>query len=203
MVYKYHQKWRELRDRRGQDSASDVWDICDLPEEEKKLVKNMRKSRPIIPYTLEVECTSYWGNFEREFLGYAIGILDDVQMHIDHSEEERTMFWKEVFGRESISFKEAYESYELYKDYLLETFQECDDWEQLTFYTIDWDIMHKNGSNVLKIQLAKPLSREWEEIIIPRMRAFFNKKIYKYLNPEDDIISITLCDRKGNVIKEY
>lgn len=199
MVYKYHQKWRDLR---GQDS--DVWDVCDLPEEEKKLVYNMRKSKPIIPYTLEVECTSYWGNFEREFLGYAIGILDDCQMRLDHSDKERAMFWKEVFNKEAIDFEEASESYELYRDYLLETYQECDDWEQLTFYTIDWDIYHKNGSNVLKIQLAKPLSKELEEIIIPRMRAFFSNKIYEYLKPEDDeLISITLCDRKGYVVKEY
>jgi hypothetical protein len=198
MVYKYHQKWRDIR---GQDS--DVWDVCDLPEEEKKLVYNMRKSKPIIPYTLEIECTSYWGNFEREFLGYAIGILDDCQMRLDHSEEERTMFWKEVFDKEPIDFEEASESYDLYRDYLLETFQVCDDWEQLTFYTIDWDIYHKNGSNVLKIQLAKPLSRELEEIIIPRMKAFFSKKIYEYLKEDDELISITLCDRKGWVVKEY
>lgn len=177
--------------------------MYDLPLEHQKLVKNMRKSRPIIPYTLEVECSSYWGNFEREFLGYSIGMLDDVQMHIDHSAEERAMFWKETFNKEAIDFKEATESYELYRDYLLETFQECDDWEQLTFYTIDWDILHKNGSNVLKIQLAKPLSRELEEIIIPRMRAFFSNKVYEYLEPEDAIISITLCDRKGYVVKEY
>ena len=198
MVYKYHQKWR---DQHPEDSS--VWDTYDLTPEEKKLVFNMRKSKPIIPYTLEVECSSYWGNFEREFLGYAIGILDDCQMRIDHSEEERAMFWKEVFSKEAIDFEEASESYELYKDYLLETFMECDDWEQLTFYTIDWDILHKNGSNVLKIQLAKPLSREWEEIIIPRMKAFFDKKIYEYLKEDDKLISITLCDRKGYVVKEY
>lgn len=198
MVYKYHQKWR---DQHPTDSS--VWDICDLTPEEKKQVLNMRSGKPIIPYTLEIECTSYWGNFEREFLGYAIGILDDVQMHIDHSEEERAMFWKEVFGKEPIDFEEASESYELYRDYLLETFQDCDDWEQLTFYNIDWDILHRNGSNVLKVQLAKPLSREWEEIIIPRMKAFFDKKIYEYLKEDDELISITLCDRKGWVVKEY
>ena len=198
MVYRYHQKWR---DQHPTDSS--VLDTYDLTPEENKLVFNMRKSKPIIPYTLEVECSSYWGNFEREFLGYAIGILDDVQMRIDHSEEERAMFWKEVYDREAISFEEANESYELYKDYLLETFMECDDWEQLTFYTIDWNILHKNGSNVLKIQLAKPLSRELEEIIIPRMRAFFDKKIYEYLKEEDKLISITLCDRNGHVVKEY
>lgn len=198
MVYKYHQNWR---DQHPEDSS--VWDTYDLTSEEKKQVFNMRKSKPIIPYTLEVECSSYWGNFEREFLGYAIGILDDCQMRIDHSDAERAMFWKEVFSKEAIDFEEASESYELYRDYLLETFQECDDWEQLTFYTIDWNILHKNGSNVLRIQLAKPLSSEWEEIIIPRMKAFFDKKIYEYLKEDDKLISITLCDRKGEVVKEY
>lgn len=198
MVYKYHKQWRDLH---PEDSS--VWDTNDLAPEKKKLVYNMRKSKPIIPYTLEVECSSYWGCFEREFLGYAIGILDDVQMYINHSEEERALFWKEVFSKEAIDFEEASESYELYRDYLLETFQECDDWEQLTFYTIDWDILHENGSNILKIQLAKPLSREWEEIIIPRMKAFFDKKIYEYYKEDDKLISITLYDRKGEVIKEY
>ena len=198
MVYKYHQKWRDTH-----PVDSSVFDTYDLTPEEKKQVFNMRKGKPIIPYTLEVACTSYCGNFEREFLGYAIGILDDVQMHINHSEDERAMFWKEVFNRDAISLKEAVDSYELYKDYLLETFQECDDWEQLSFYYIDFDIYHKNGSNVLKIQLAKPLSSELEEIIIPRMRAFFDKKIYEFLKEDDALISITLCDRKGNVVKEY
>lgn len=198
MVYKYHQKWRDTH-----PIDSSVWDIYDLSSEEKKLVRNMRKGKPVIPYTLEIECTSYWGNFEREFLGYAIGVLDDCQMDLDHSDVERALFWREVFGKEPINFKEAFESYKLYKDYLLETFQEVDDWEQLTFYSIDWDIMHKNGSNILKVQLAKPLSKEWKDIIIPRMRAFFIDKVYPYLKEGDKLISITLCDRKGNVVKEY
>ena len=198
MVYKYHQKWR---DEHPVDSS--VWDVCDLSKEEKRQVYNMRDSKPIIPYTLEIECTSYWGSFEREFIGYSMGILDDVQMNIDHSDEERTMFWKEVFNKEPIEFEDAAESYDLYRDYLLETFMVCDDWEQLSFYYIDFDIYHKNKSNVLKIQLAKPLNIEWEEIIIPRMKAFFDKKIYEYMKPEDELISITLCDRNGCVIKEY
>ena len=113
------------------------------------------------------------------------------------------MFWKEVFNKESINYKEVSESYELYRDYLLETYQECDDWEQLTFYTIDWDILHKNGSNVLKIQLAKPLSEYWESIIIPRMKDFFIKRPYESMNKDAELISITLCDRKGYVVKEY
>lgn len=198
MVYKYHQKWR---DQHPEDSS--VYDTYDLTPEEKKQVLNMCKSKPIIPYTLEIECSSYWGNFEREFLGYSIGILDDVQMNIDHSEEERALFWKEVFNKEAIDFEEASESYELYRDYLLETFQECDDWEQLSFYYIDFNAFHKEDRNVLKIQLTKPLSREWEEVIIPRMKAFFDKKIYEYLRDDDELISITLCDRRGEVVKEY
>jgi hypothetical protein len=198
MVYKPHQKWRD-----SHPVDSSVWDVCDLSLEEKKQVYNMRKNKPIIPYTLEIECSSYWGNFEREFLGYSIGILDDVQMHIDHSEEERVLFWREVFNKEPAEFRQEVESYELYRDYLLETFMECDDWEQLSFYYIDFDAFHKEGRNVLKIQLAKPLSREWEEIIIPRMKAFFDKKIYEYLREDDELTGITLCDRKGNVVKEY
>lgn len=199
MVYKYHQIWR---DRLGLDSS--VWDDNDLAPDLRKKLKNMRKGHPRIPYTLKIECNSYWGNFEREFIGYSMGILDDVQMYIDHSEEERTMFWKEVFNKEEpITFKEATESYELFRDYLFETFQVCDDWEQLTFYQIDWDVMHREGRNVLKIQLAKPLSEYWESIIIPRMKDFFNKKPYKYMDKDAELISIALCDSQGNVVKEY
>ena len=35
------------------------------------------------------------------------------------------------------------------------------------------------------------------------MKAFFDKKIYEYLKEDDKLISITLCDRKGEVVKEY
>lgn len=199
MVYKHHQIWR---DRLGLDSS--VWDDNDLAPDLRKKLKSVRNGHPRIPYTLEIECNSYWGNFEREFIAYSMGILDDVQMDIDHSEEERAMFWEEVFNREEpITFEEAIESYELFRDYLLETFQDVDDWEQLTFYQIDWDIMHKNGSNVLKIQLTKPLDYYWESIIIPRMKDFFTKKPYEYMDKDAELISITLCDRVGNVAKEY
>ena len=118
MVYKHHQIWR---DRLGLDSS--VWDDNDLAPDLRKKLKSVRNSHPIIPYTLEIECNSYWGNFEREFIGYSMGILDDVQMSIDHSEEERTMFWDEVFNKEEpITFEDAIESYELFRDYLFETF---------------------------------------------------------------------------------
>lgn len=198
MVYKHHQIWR---DRLGLDSS--VWDDNDLAPDLRKKLKSVRNGHPIIPYTLEIECNSYWGNFEREFIAYSMGILDDVQMDINHSKEELEMFWQDVFGRPRISFEYALEHYVLLQDYLLETFQDVDDWEQLTFYQIDWDIMHRNGSNVLKIQLAKPLDYYWESIIIPRMKDFFTKKPYHYMDKDAELISITLCDRVGNVVKEY
>jgi hypothetical protein len=197
MVYKYHQKWR---DNTGLNSG--IFDICYLSPEQKKIVHNMQKSKPIIPYTLEICCNSYWGNFEREFIAYSLGILDDVQMDIRHSEEELEMFWKEVFNKEAPDFEEALESYELLKDYLLETFQDVDDWWQLTFYQIDWEVLHREKRNVLKIQLAKPLSTEWEEIIIPRMKKFFDKKIYEHMDKDAELEYIYLYDRKG-VVKEY
>ena len=192
MVYKYHQKWRD-----SHKTDSSVWDICDLKPEEKKQVYNMRKSKSVIPYTLEIECTSYWGNFEREFIAYSMGILDDVQMRIRHSEEYLEMFWQDVFGRSHLDFEYALEHYVLLQDYLFETFQECDDWEQLTFYSIDWNVRDRE---LLKIQLAKPFDEYWEGIIIPRMKDFFAKHIYE---DKAELISIKLLDQDGNVVKEY
>lgn len=197
MVYKNHQIWR---DKLGIGAG---WQDVPSRYHFTNHLKNLRRSHPIIPYTLEIECNSYWGNFEREFIAYSMGILDDVQMGIDHSEEELEMFWQDVFGRPRISFKYALEHYVLLQDYLFETFQAVDDWDQLTFYQIDWDIMHKENRNVLKIQLAQPLSEYWENIIIPRMKDFFTKQPYKYMNKDAQLVDIRLCDRKGNVVKEY
>ena len=196
MVYKYHQIWR---DKLGIGAG---WQ--DVPSEYdfKKHLKNLRRSHPQIPYTLEIECNKYWGNFEREFIAYSMGILDDVQMDIRHSEEELKMFWNEVFGQEAPDFEEALNSYELLKNYLFETFQACDDWEQLSFYQIDWDAYHRDKRHVLKFQLAKPLSEYWENIIIPRMKAFFDKKIYEYMEEGTELVSILLFDKTG-VVKEY
>jgi len=198
MVYKHHQIFR---DKLGLDSS--VWDTADLDSDLRKKVKSVRNAHPIIPYTLEIECNSYWGQFEREFIAYSVGILDDVQMSIRHSKEELEMFWQDVFGRPHLSFEYALEHYVLLQDYLFETFQDVDDWEQLTFYQIDWDIMHKEKRDVLRIQLAKPLDEYWESIIIPRMKDFFVERPYVYMDKDAELISITLCDSKGNVVKEY
>lgn len=195
MVYKEHQAWRN---EVGFDSG--IFDLCDVSEDQAELVYQMRDDQPIIPYILEVECTSYWGNFEREFIAYSMGILDDVQMHIRHSEEYLEMFWQDVFGHSHLDFEYALDHYVLLQDYLFETFQDCDDWEQLTFYSIDW---RDKQREILKIQLAKPLDDYWEGIIIPRMKEFFEKHIYEHMKDDTKLLGIRLLDQEGKVIKEY
>ena len=197
MVYKYHQIWRDVL------GVGAGWQ--DVPKEYNftKHLKNLRRSKPRIPYTLEIECNSYWGNFEREFLAYSIGILDDVQMDIRHSEEELEMFWQEEFSRSHLDFEYALKHYVLLQDYLFETFQACDDWEQLSFYQIDWEALSNEKHNVLKLQLAKPFDEFWEGKIIPRMKAFFKKHIYEYMDDSTELTGIRLLDKKGNIVKEY
>lgn len=197
MVYRYH---RFIREEFDQGDSSYWYDEPD-PVLAKR-IRNIRRGKPRIPYVLEIECTSYWGNFEREFVAYSMGILDDVQ-HGRHSEEELEMFWTEVFSKQPPTFEEALENYPLLKDYLFETFQDVDDWAQLTFYQIDWTAMHKEGREVLRIQLAKPLDKYWEDIIIPRMRDFFTKKIYEWMRKDTELLNIRLYNSKGEMIKEY
>ena len=197
MVYKYHRFIREEFDR----GDSSYW--YDEPDSAlAKRIRNLRRSHPRIPYVLEIECNSYWGNFEREFVAYSMGILDDVQ-HGRHSEEELEMFWTEVFSKQPPTFEEACENYPLLKDYLFETFQDVDDWSQLTFYQIDWNAMHKEGREILRIQLAKPLDEYWEGIIIPRMKDFFTKKIYEWMRADTELLNIRLYNSKRELIKEY
>lgn len=112
-------------------------------------------------YEFIIQTDSYTGNFVREFIGYVIGILDDVQMGINHSEEYRSMFWREEFNLNNYSGQEMYNGvdssdnqtenyiefhnylnylpngYDLYEKFLKYTFQTCDDWKQHTFYHIE------------------------------------------------------------------
>jgi hypothetical protein len=192
MIYKPHERWR---DEVGLDSG--IFDTYELSDDLQELIESMRDDQPKIPYTLEVECDSYWGNFEREFVAYSMGILDDVQMSIRHSEEYLEMFWQDVFGRSHLDFEYALEHYVLLQDYLFETFQECDDWEQLTFYSIGWSVRDRE---LLRIQLTKPFDEYWECIIIPRMKAFFAEHIYE---DKAKLISIKLLDEQGKILKNY
>lgn len=193
MVYPKHQIWR---DKLGIGAG---WqDPVHYPGFPKEELTKLNRSHPRIPYTLEIETNNYWGNYEREFIGYCFGILDDVQMDIDYSEEERAMFWEEVFGKEPPSFSEALDSYNLLRLFLFETFKDVDDWYQLTFYDFEC-----HGKNILKIQLVQPLDEYWESIIIPRMYNFFEKRIYKWLPPDIKLLSIKLYNNKHELIKEY
>lgn len=217
MVFKAHESWRK---RFGFCESPQ-----DIPQDFKQEFKALRNRKVTIPYTIEVECTSYWGNFEREFIAYSMGVLDEVQMHIDHAEEQRVLFWWNNFPdlMATAEFKkgEEYklpdmewceENYELLKEFLLETVQDVDDWWQLTFYAIDWDALHgrtlygigdKFKKNILKIQLTKPLTPYWENIIIPRMKLFFQQRIYKWMDKDAKLISIKLYDKDHNLVKEY
>lgn len=197
MLYKYHKIWRDVL------GVGAGWQSIPVEYNFEKHLKNLKRSRPRIPYTIEVECNSYWGNFEREFIAYSMGILDDVQMHIHHADEELEIFWSEVFNSKSMKFKVALEEYELLRDYLFETFQGVDDWYQLTFYNIDWKALHKENRHILRIQLAKPLSEYWESIIIPRMKTYFDKMLYKWMKEGTELIDIRLLEENGNIVKEY
>lgn len=127
------------------------------------------------PYLLVLKSTDWTGNFERELIGYSMGILDDIQMDIDFAEEEREQFWKDMMEQGRIGtlfpfnkvpgYYEASEEYPLMAEYLDETYQEVDDWEQSTFYNVGG----VGEYSELVIQLIKPLSEEYEKVIIERM----------------------------------
>lgn len=156
------------------------------------------------PYTLVVECNSWVGNFERELIGYSMGILDEVQMDIGHSEEERALFWQEVFNRDvPIEYEDEY----MLKDkYLCELWEDVADWEQATFYNVSargkW--ISEETTSDIKIYLFEPIQPAWfEQLIVNRMYDFFDKKIYKWLKGDEKITAMYLTDSEGNIIKHY
>ena len=93
-------------------------------------------------YELIIKTNSYTGNFERELISYALGTLDNVQMEMGnfHGDYEMDLFWEEEFSSKR---KDYYDDYELKDEYLMETYQDVDDWEQMTFY-------HMSGYEIFK-----------------------------------------------------
>lgn len=82
----------------------------------------------------------------------------------------------------------------------METYQDVDDWEQMTFYHIADDI------NSLAIQLVKPLNGYWEEIIVRRIKKFFDERPCRYSHtlPKDaKLVDLYLIDSNENIIKHY
>ena len=151
-------------------------------------------------YELIIKTNSYTGNFERELISYALGTLDNVQMEMSdfHGSYEMDLFWEEEFNSEK---KDYYDDYELKDEYLMETYQYVDDWEQMTFYHIcDSDF------NSLAIQLVKPLNDYWEEIIVRRIKKFFEERPCRYshtLPKGAKLVDLYLIDSNENIIKHY
>lgn len=194
------------------------------------------RRKQISPYKLCIHTSDYTGNFERELIGYCLGVLDsrteedlweedpnDYCKHwffqdVMHNKEHKyngyydklTQKYKEMTGFDD---KLTYYNYPLLQEYLFETFQEVDDWEQFTFYYIDNYFKEEKGQcNSVYIQLDKPLEGVWEEIIINRIFMFFKdmrirKEEYSCLQYADwgkrKLISIELIDDKNNIIKSY
>ena len=114
-----------------------------------------------------------------------------------HGNYEMDLFWEEEFNSER---KDYYDNYELKDEYLMETYQVVDDWEQMTFYLMTDDC------NSLAIQLVKPLNEYWEEIIIRRIKKFFHVRPCKYdwtLPKNGKLLDLYLIDSNGNRIKDY
>jgi hypothetical protein len=135
------------------------WDLT------KKDLRDVKKVK--VPYKLIIETDGWIGNFDRELIGYAFGILDGVQMENDFALNERKLFWKEVFQKDTpIEFEEPYE---LYDKYFCKTFQCVDDWYQITFYNIG--CRSENTSHIF-IQFNEiPPNME---LYITRIKKFFN-----------------------------
>lgn len=157
------------------------------------------------PYSIVVEFNTWAGNFDRELVGYSMGMLDEVQMNeVAHSEKERAMFWKEVFNRDlPIEYDDEYS---LKDKYLYERWEDVDDWMQATFYNVfsREEFVSEDSTSCLKIYLFDQIKPEWfEQIIINRMYDFFTKKIYKWKHKDDRITALYLVDKDNNVIKHY
>lgn len=150
-------------------------------------------------YELIIKTNSYTGNFERELISYSLGTLDNVQMEMSffHGDYEMDLFWEEEFNSKR---RDYYDDYELKDEYLMETYQCVDDWEQMTFYHMT------DGCNSLAVQLVKPLNEYWEEIVIRRIKKFFDVHPCRYdwtLPENGELLDLYMVDSNGNRIKDY
>lgn len=120
------------------------------------------------PFYLQLTFDKYTGNFEREFVSYVLGVLDEVQLSIDY--DDRNQFMKLCQTEEGMSEDECFAYIE---DHFFETYQEVDDWEQVTFYNIAWGvdgtkIKKETNCNSILLQLAHKPTEEFMERLIRR-----------------------------------
>jgi len=120
-------------------------------------------------YKIVIKTDSYTGNFERELVSYIFGILDSVQMDIDYCPEYIQKFQEE----ENLTIED---SEKFLEEYLFETYQGVDDWEQMTFYSIGDYLTRdeKNPCTSIFVQLFRIPDNEWKERIIRRIKSFFD-----------------------------
>jgi len=131
-------------------------------------------------------------------IAYSLGILDSEQM--DFCPRLINKFWDEEFNKEF-----EYGDYELLDEYLMETYQNVDDWEQMTFYNIDSFKNEKYDCNSIIIQLTKPLNEYWEEIVVRRIKKFFEVDTCDEWCKDSNrkMTGLYLVDGDDNIIKEY
>ena len=226
-----------------------------------------------VPYYLLIHTDSYTGNFDRELVAYALGILDEEQE--SHAKEYKKAFWNyviapdidsleeyqncalcpeskaykdtqhSIFDRVVERYKENYNEQELesaidklkermikrcqdekekdicrlYDKYLCNTYQEVDDWEQDIFYNIESFYKNKEyDCDTIFIQLNEILPEHLEEIVIERIKNFFENDIYNVIhnyqwvcqfgeqNKHEKsirLLDLELVDSDYNLIKKY
>lgn len=178
---------------------------------------NETKRKDDFMYKLVIQTDSYTGNFERELISYAIGILDEEQMY--YSPEYSEKFWEEEFNIENHNIEDLPKEYDLYNEYLEYSYEMVDDWHQEIFYNIGNSKNSKLCDSIF-LYLKKPLNEKWENIIIPRIKKFFDKDVrYQCENKAwtkifheakdkssiDDIrlIELYLIDENEDIIKRW
>lgn len=144
------------------------------------------------PYMLTVISTGWAGDFARELIGYAFGVLDEVMMDIDYARKERDMFWQEVYhGKAGNSLPVDTDGYDLQK-YLCEM-------NDGTFY--ETSVVSDNKSS-LTINLSAILPEFWEKIVIGRIKKWFSDKI-SICKGDSEIVMLFVSNMYHEVIKDY
>lgn len=204
----------------------------DLDKEQKAARKAEKKKKP--KYILKVVTDVWAGNFERELVAYVFGKLDAVQENIGYAENIIKQFWNEKEG-------EGIDSYDDYKltidaeqdkyaalyEKLQETYQVCDDWEQYTFYNIDFvtreellrnKLLSVNESDIpsedkgkiscITIQFCEPMEKEMEDEVISRIKTFFDDNIYGALGcdvsgEKATVLGLYMVDKNGKTFRRF
>lgn len=212
---------------------------------------------------LVIHTNKYTGNFVRELVAYAVGILQEEQEN--YAKDFQKAFWNEEVGNEINSY-EDYRKYidankeynvmskifmdisnlnetdedakysneefrkiakslevkddfkDLYEEYLDFSMQPVDDFIENTFYNIGKYYKQESSEdslencNCIYIQLKKPLTGNYENLLIERIKKFVDKKVYENFDIskslEDamkdlELIGLELVDKDNNLIKKY